>query len=395
MDEVRHSKYMSFVPDFLKENRDFLVFLALLFHEFDIAQENIQKFTDIVNPDKVPIEFLEALGSYFNFTYLSNATDEFNREALMRMRTIWEQRGTEHSIIMAGTHGGNEGYVGGELFIPEYPISKELAELTVARDLVFRHDISKFSGTAVYESDIYRTGILFLRLPYLDERVKNIIYNVTPAGLKYAFEIMLDFFPSDGAEVGDFNELSFRKSFRVWPINQAEREQENSDIDFWLEICPKFLDDDIYNSPYPLIHSKKNSGRMFSGRMGASFNSLWYDREIESEAGISMLPLSLLVKPFTKSSGDTSSYIRATTGEYLDTESKHYTGHITGRSLDLLTLDVERVVISEDEGVYDIPLNHERDILPQDPLYNWQLVKDLRPIDYRDPCYMGDFEFYR
>ena len=168
LEDVKRSKYMSFIPDFLKENEDFLVFLALLFHEFDIAEKNIYRFTDLVNPDKVPIEFIEALGSYFNFTYLSNATDDFNREALMRMRSIWEQRGTEHSIIMAGTHGGNDGYVGGDLFIPEYDISKELAELTIARDLVFRHNISKHSGTAVFESDIYRTGVLFLRLPYLD-----------------------------------------------------------------------------------------------------------------------------------------------------------------------------------------------------------------------------------
>lgn len=392
LEDVKRSKYMSFIPDFLKENEDFLVFLALLFHEFDIAEKNIYRFTDLVNPDKVPIEFIEALGSYFNFTYLANATDDFNREALMRMRSIWEQRGTEHSIIMAGTHGGNDGYVGGDLFIPGYDISKELAELTIARDLVFRHNISKHSGTAVFESDIYRTGVLFLRVPYLDEDVKNIIYNVTPAGLRYVFEIMLDFFPSPGQDVGEFNELSFKKAFRVWPIDELERAKEDTDIDVILEICMKVLDDSVLTSPYALIHSKKNSGRMFSGRVGASYNSWMFDREVESIQGVSMLPMSMLKRQFTKNSSDSSAYIKLSSGEYVDTVSKGYANHIFGRNLDWLTTDVEIVKVSLDEGVYDIPLDGERDILPQDPLYDWRLVENERPGDLRDPCYMGDVE---
>lgn len=245
---------MSFVPDFLKENDDFIVFLALAFSEFDIAQENISKFTDLINPDKVPIEFLEALGSFFNFTYIQNASEEFNREALMRMRSIWEQRGTEHSIIMAGTHGYSDGYIGGDMFITDvdfdeesgvyklkYPISKELAEIDIPREFTFIHSKSDFSGIDLYESEFVRSGVIYLKVPYLDDHVKEALYRVTPAGVKYAFGFKLDFNPSDGAEIGEYGELSFHKSFRIYPKTEEERqagdvEVVDTDIDFWIRM---------------------------------------------------------------------------------------------------------------------------------------------------------------
>ena len=293
--ELRRSRWMTLIPEYLRDNEDFLVFFALLIHEFDISLENIRTFTDLVNPDKVPIKFIQSLGAYFDYKYLSNADDEFNRELSMRMRSIWEQRGTEHAIIMAGSHAGNDGYVGGDIFIPGYPISKERAKLTVPRLKVFKHSTkSVFSGDHYFVKWGYNSdGILWLEVPYFDDNVRQRVFEVTQAGLAYIFFTNYEFWPSPGADVGQWNELSVGKWLRVWPKTEAERISRNANLDMFLESILKIVPE---RNQDLLIHSEQR-GRLHSGK-----RMFMYDRDVDMLNGVSMLPLSHLQLPFGKMS---------------------------------------------------------------------------------------------
>ena len=142
---------MTLIPEKYRENENFLVFFYLLTQQFDINEENIRNFTSLVNNDKVPMKFLQSLGAFNNYTYQYLAKNDFNRELSMRMFNIWEQRGSKKSIIDAATWGDNVGWVGGDLWIPSYYQPSQSATFELPRDKIFRHSISKFSSTHVFE----------------------------------------------------------------------------------------------------------------------------------------------------------------------------------------------------------------------------------------------------
>lgn len=69
IDRIKNSKYMTLVPEKYRENENFLVFFYLLTQQFDINEENIRNFTSLINNDKVPMQFLQSLGAFNNYTY--------------------------------------------------------------------------------------------------------------------------------------------------------------------------------------------------------------------------------------------------------------------------------------------------------------------------------------
>jgi len=302
LEDIKRSKYINFVPEYLRENENFLVYFYLLTREFNINFENIKNFTDLINNDKVPMKFLESLGAYMNYRYLPNASDEFNRELSMRMNTIWEQRGTKHAIIMAGTHGWNPGWVGGDIFIPGYQISNDYAVLIKPRDFIFRHSISKFSGYHVFPNgSLYRDGIFLLQVPYFTDEVRRRVYDVTQAGIKYLFEVAVNFYPNpdiDPLDLGQWNELSFFKRLRPWPLTSKEKEKWNSDTDidftYTIDMGIKEQRLDV------LIHSVGRNGKRYhSGPYKVVFDST-----IESSLGASSLPLQFLYRKFKISNNE-------------------------------------------------------------------------------------------
>ena len=416
-DDLRNNKYLILVPEYLRENENFLIYFSFLIHEFNITNENIRTFTDLINPDKVPIGFIEALGSYMNYSYLPNASDDFNREVLMRMRTIWEMRGSKHSIIMAATHGSNPGWVGGDIFIPDYPISKNIAELYVPREYIFRHSVSLHSGNHYFPSSgFYELGVLCLRLSYLDEDVKQKIYRNTPAGLKYVFEIISDLVNEDGTF------LSLNDYLKVWPKNYEESLTDDTNLAFLYEINLGIFDEESQ----ALIHSKNR--KLHSGAFGASLQSTILDSELDIQLGSSMLPINALSVPFLirgsslteileagedvlihdMSTRDSkrfqsrelltvreieadSNYIISDTGEYLDRLERNTSEHLYR---DLTYSQGEFLIYNEPTTLGDIYIEFEgeRDILPDDSTYNVLYVGDLRPNDLRDNFFNNDFD---
>lgn len=274
----------SYIPEYLASNEDFLVFLKLAISEFNIDMDNIKNFADLVNPDKVPSQFIEALGSYSDFRKRVNADDDFNREMMMRMQSIYRERGTDKSIIMAATHGSNEGWVGGDIFIPGYEITRERASIILAKDEIFIHSRSKHScGNRFSDSDIYRPGVIIITLPFVDDDIRAAVNENIPAGVKYYFMLINNLIPSEGS-IGKYGEVSDFGKYHVVAITDDEVEgiaQEQSDgvLVFNLQI-----EDDRSSVAIFDVNTKGpryRSGKLVTGHsidnemlMGASYRSI-------------------------------------------------------------------------------------------------------------------------
>lgn len=417
IDEIKNSKYMSLIPNRYLENEDFLVFIYLLIHQWNVNEENIRKFIDLVNNDKVPMKFLQNLGSYVNYTYQPLAKNDFNRELSMRMFNIWEQRGTKKAIIDAATYGDNKGWVGGDLFIPEYWKPGQVAGFELPRDRIFRHSISKFSSTHVFQDGkTYLPGVILLSVPNLTKEIKRRVYEVTPAGRKYLFQLESEFYPNediDPLEIGDFRELSFYKWMRIWPKGKLEEippYDRNTDIDMWIIIDMLVQMDEAFDI---LIHSRNDEGRkLHSGRI---VNLTDYGLEVNMLA--SSLPIANLKIPFNTKNGYPLAdwyYKKSQSGEYLDWKyDKRPDGlfHDLNSEVNIID-DIEvnkevrlTAIRSENSanrsgngkmsGITTSVIDNfveEANILPSDCLYSVDTVADLREWDYRDEFETSPFE---
>ena len=411
VDKLRNNKYMTLIPEKYKENENFLVFFYLLITQFNINEENIRNFTDLINNDKVPMKFLQNLGAFVNYSYQHLAKNDFNRELSMRMHNIWEQRGSKKSIVDAATYGDNIGWVGGDLWIPGYYKPSAIAGFELPRDRIFRHSVSKFSSTHVFEDGkTYMPGVILLSVPNLNRLVKKRIYEVTPAGRKYIFQIESSFFPNDGIDkldIGSYNELSFYKRMRVYPkdINEENPPYDrDTDIDFTYEIDMMANMDEFFNI---LIHSENRGKKYHSGHLTNITN---YGYEMNMSA--SMLPVSFLSHKFPVNGNDSlhdNAYKKSKTGEYLDTYNNKGIDSIM-RNISLIDdnnvdLDVHRevrltAIRSESSSsrsgngkmsgitssIVDAFVESEP-ILPSDCLYSVDDVADLNENSFRDEFY--------
>lgn len=421
-DELAKSRYRNFVPEYLWNNDNFKIWLKLMDSEFSSIFENIRTYPDIVNPDKTPKEFLESLGAYSNYTYNTLGSVDFNRELLTRMFSIWKQRGTEHSIIMAATHGNNKAYVGGDLFVPGYPISNDEASISIPFRNIFIHNQSNFSGEDVFaDGDQHMPGVIVLTVPDLSEAIRDRVLSVMPAGVKVYYEVSSNFPPNTDLpdiDLGDFNILSFYKWLRVWPKTSIEKQgyNHNADIDVTYtiesEVLPYYLID-------TLVHSRNDTGRMHSG-----FYETMLQTDMSLFSSVSMLSLSRLKHPF-KVNGeylDDSKYIKSKTGEYLDTLEKDGVSQLYHDLGTVLNDDVEvekyynitftpstntKISTSNSgtpelkkSGVHSSLANRsgmitgditvyapESPIFPDDVLYSVDTIQDKTPYDLRDVFY--------
>ena len=416
VDRIRNSRYMTLIPEKYRENDDFLVFFYLLIQQFDINEENIRNFPKLINNDSVPMKFLQALGAYNNYTYQHLAKNDFNRELSMRMFDIWEQRGSKKAIIDAATWGDNVGWVGGDLWIPNYYTPTQIATFELPRDRIFRHSVSKFSSTHVFQDGrTYMPGVILLSVPNLTKTVKKRIYDVTPAGRKYIFQVESSFFPNDGIdklEIGSYNELSFYKKMRVYPKNKSEEVppyDRDTDIDFTYEVDMLVNMEELWDI---LIHSQVRGKKYHSGHLTTITNN-----EYIMNMACSTLPISNLSKKFSIDGNNSltdSSYKKSSTGEYLDTYNNkgidaihRDINSIYDNNIDL---DVHRevrlsAVRSEnssnrsgngkmsgiEDGVIDAFV-HAEPILPSDSLYSVDDVADLHEWEYRDAFYSHGVE---
>lgn len=310
MTELEKQMYWSKIPEVLQDNENFHVFMELAVEEFRIDLANIERFTDLIDPDKVPIQFIEALGGVVGFEDNVNS-DEFSREALQRIQSVYSMRGTDKSILMSANHGGNEGWLGGQLFIPGYTISSEDATIIFTAEKIFTHSRSKFSGGDVYsDGSVYRSGVIMITVPYIDDRVRKAVLSNVPAGVKYYFKIE-NYMNPIPEEAGEYGEMSLLKSTGVLALTSEEilgSVQPTGALD--AEISITYTAEATTNA---LIRSGLGTANL---RSGSQIIRKEYGLEVHMGASglsISMLGLGL---------DSEEEVIVSETGEVLDTLSK-------------------------------------------------------------------------
>lgn len=259
------------IPHVLLEDEDYKVFLDLISIIHDDIKEMISKFPELVDIDNAPEIFLPKLSALIRYKYRHDIDEDIQREIIKRMISIYRDRGTDDSIIMAATYGNDPLWIGSHVFLPGADTNKPRATITHPIDYVFRHDISKHSGLHRFsDATRWTAGTLIINVTYIDDEIRNAIKKVIPAGLRIYFDII----STPGGD-GEFGEVIFGE-WTLWEFYEIDYSVNIKDR---LEVA---------------IFDVKGSGRRLRSGRQLLFDSM----DLEIFKGWSMLPIEdKLTKP--------------------------------------------------------------------------------------------------
>lgn len=184
-------------PDILRDSEDFQIFVKLASKEMNDVKDAIEILQTLSNADRTPQEFLRSLGEVISYNYVDSYDEEIQRECL---KYYWDQSkeiGTKKALQMMATYGDNEGYLGGELFLPG--TFRELTEAIVVlpREYLFCWSKSSWSGEDKRPGPIiYKEGTILIEVRRLNQVIRNRVESVKPAGMQIVYKYIKD----DGTE---------------------------------------------------------------------------------------------------------------------------------------------------------------------------------------------------
>lgn len=259
------NKFKKFVPEFIYENEEASIFIKLIEEIYIDIKRLIDEFPNLIDVDNVSEIFLPKLSALIGYHYNYNIDLDIQREIIKRILEVYRTRGTDDSIIMAATYGDYHLWVGGHLFLPGADVDREKAQIEYPSNRIFRHSKSKHSGLDKYaDATRWRDGVLIIKLSIINQKIRDAIKKVVPAGVKIYF----DFF-NDSKGEGEYGELTFGEWTLIFDYL----------IDYDMRIKDKFE---------TLIHSTKNTTdkRFRSGRQ-----TLFNHKELNRIMKVNMLPL--------------------------------------------------------------------------------------------------------
>lgn len=193
------------IPHVLLEDEDYKIFLELISTVHDDIKEMISKFPELVDIDNAPEIFLPKLSALLNYNYRHDIPEDIQREIIKRILAVYRARGSDDSIIMAATYGDDPYWVGSHLFLPGADTNKFKAKIMHPSTQLFRHSRSKHSGLNRFADSIrWTAGTLIIQVTYVNDKIRQAIQKVVPAGLKVYFDII-----SNPEGSGELDELIF------------------------------------------------------------------------------------------------------------------------------------------------------------------------------------------
>lgn len=179
-----------FFPEILRDNKEYQVLIKLAGHFLDRAENEISKFTDLVDVDNCPAKFLPYLGKLLGYEYRYDIDDDYNREIIKLLFRIYSMRGTEDSLKLAATYFDNDGYIGGDVFLPNTYEDKELARIYQPREHLFKHTRSTYSGPHKRaDNALFQEGVIELVVDNFQQEIVQAVEKVKPAGLRVKFRL--------------------------------------------------------------------------------------------------------------------------------------------------------------------------------------------------------------
>lgn len=234
-----------FIPHTLLQSDDYAVVANTIMTINNDIKEMISIFPELVDIDNAPEIFLPKLAALVRYEGRYDIPDEDLRDIISRIINVYRDRGTDYSIIMAATYGDQPEWVGSSLFYESYK-SKELATIIYPITRLFRHSVSKFSGSHYYpDSTRWRDGTLIISAPYINQELRNAVSRVVPAGLRVYWEVKSESNLVDGTVV----------TFGEWVILTDYL------IDYYLRISDKSYSTSELSSTSYFSGKTKNSGR--------------------------------------------------------------------------------------------------------------------------------------
>ncbi|MCM1220756.1 MAG: hypothetical protein NC548_40325 [Lachnospiraceae bacterium] len=194
------------VPHILIEDEDYEIFTKLIDQINTDIRELIAVFPELVDVDNAPEIFLPKLSALIKYQYRYDIDEDVQREIIKRIISIYRDRGTDDSIIMAATYGNDPKWIGSHVFLPGANTDKDRATITHPINDIFRHNISRHScGHRFADAIRWRDGTLIIHVSYIDDEIRAAIKKVVPAGLRVYFDIV----SQSGGEGTEHGEVVF------------------------------------------------------------------------------------------------------------------------------------------------------------------------------------------
>ena len=254
------------VPHVLLEDEDYKVFLDLVSIIHDDIKDLISKFPELVDIDNAPEVFLPKLSALIRYKYRHDIDEDIQREIIKRIISIYKDRGTDDAISMAATYGDDPNWIGSHVFLPGAEINRDKAIVTHPVDEIFKHDISRHSGTHRFaDATRWTAGTLLIKVPYLNDQIRESIKKVVPAGLRVYYDLV-----NNSSGDGQYNELAFGE----WVLDT------NYEIDYQMIVKDR-LETAIYS-----VRNRPGVRRLRSGRQ-----MIFIGYDLDYASSFSMLPI--------------------------------------------------------------------------------------------------------
>ena len=260
-----HIDLHDLLADYLKTNKDFLVFVDLLQVVFDDIKAVADVFDHLADVESCVEMLLPKLSYLVNYKYNYNIPDSVNRDIIKRMLWLYDQKATDADVLRAADYGSNDKWVGSTLFLPGAVPDDRTATVEYPVRSLFNHDISAHSRTHRYpDGERYRYGVIIIKVVKLDDDIRRAIREVLPAGLKCYFIL-------DGSMYGDATGGSVDSGIYTTAY-------EDTLIDYQLVLKDKFRTR-VFDGSYEDYHFHYWSGRQI----------LFFDGIIDYIMGVSDL----------------------------------------------------------------------------------------------------------
>ena len=233
------------LPHTLLESEQYSTVANIVMTINNDIKEMISVFPELVHISNAPEIFLPKLAALVRYEGRYDIDDESLRDIISRIITVYRDRGTDYSIIMAATYGDEPEWVGSSLFYTSHR-SKELATIVYPITRLFRHSISRHSGTHYFpDNERWRDGTLIISAPYINDKLRNAVKKVVPAGLRVFWEVKSEISDSTGELI----------TFGEYLVNAWY------DLEYYLRIKDKSVNNTYFSTSSAYSGSSYLSGR--------------------------------------------------------------------------------------------------------------------------------------
>ena len=372
------SKIYRLFPEHLSSNKDFMAFVEVIASEYSTMAELLEAFPNLTQIDNVPETFFNYLTYLFDYRVLDSEDLEVQREVVKRILGAISQRGSETSMIKSASRANDDNWYREDLTYYRGDLEEEVVSLTYPQYHLFTWNKSEWSLRDKFpDQDYWTDGVIIFNMSNITQATREAIERVIPAGRRYYFVDTIWIVSDDiHSELG-----LLRYTYKLW---------DYQDIIYFMRVRRGSSADNL-SEDFTWGDSSQYSGHQV----------LYKGIDIKRFSGASALPYSIeLLNPnsiFSRLEEGMSIYdgkvIHDLSGlQLIDNEGfkirENYRG-VKGLSEDFVW-DGKYNYSGISTGVIDSMVRIQP-VLPNDRLYDFEQIQNLKYLEYRDLFEISDF----